>query len=384
MAVADAEGKFVLKELAPGLIFRLLVVADGYVPAYSSKAFDPAGGAVDFKLKAHDLDRRDPERVFRARIVNDSGQPVEGAMVEVSGFQRGKGAPRYRGLLGFDPLAVSNARGEVRLGVAEKGDKICLRVSSPGLAPRCFDPLPAGSKSHDLELGPGVTVKGQVLKEGKPLGGVTLGLVEHPNLTSKSVGDFKISTDERGHFVFLNVPPNGTYALYGLMESLRPYGTIPVELIRVAGHGTVKDVGRISVQRGYRVSGRVVLADGKPLPAGLRLVLSRARAWDSPQTVTLPRDGSFTFTSVPKERCHLMIHVPGYHPSPKNGSFDMLSGGLLAGRVEADIDDLRFLLDSGPRPQIDYGSLTTKDFAEAERRRDQPLKGAPSEQPGKR
>jgi hypothetical protein len=363
------------------LHFRLLIVADGYVPMYSTNAVDPGAGPVEFKLKLHDLDRRDPERVFRGRVVIDTGQPIEGAMVQVRGFKRGR-TTSYGGLQGFDPLAVTDARGDFRLGVAEKGDGICLCVSARGLASRCVAPLPAGSKSHDLELGPGVTVTGQVLKDDKPLAGVALGLIERTRDVSKFVGDFKISTDERGHFVFPNVPPNETYALYGLMDSLQPHGAIPVELIQVGGHGTVKKVGQLSVQRGYRVSGRVVLADGKLVPEETRLLLGREQAWNT-QSVILAKDGSFAFTGVPKERCSLVVNVPGYHPSAMNASLDMPSGMRLVGKVEADIDSLRFLLEPGPQPRIDHDKLTREDYEQVKRRRDQPIQGAPCEPPGK-
>jgi hypothetical protein len=375
MAVADAGGKFALKELDANLLFRLLVVADGYIPTFSSKVIDPGAGVVEFKLKSHDLDRRDPERVLRGRVVNDTGQPIQGAMVQVSGFKRGT-ITHWGGLQGFDPLAVMNDRGEFRLGIAEKGDGVCLQASARGFASRCFAPLPAGSKSHDLELGPGVTITGQVFKDGKPLTGVALGLVEQTRDVSKFVGDFKISTDDRGHFVFLNVPPNETYALYGLMESLQSHGTIPVALSQVSNHGTAKDVGRLSVQPAYRLSGRVVLADGKPVPEGTRLLLGREQSWDT-QSFILPEDGSFAFIGVPKERCSLVVNIPGYHPSTKNASSELPSGRRLVGRVEGDIDGLRFLMEPGPQPLTNSAKFTREDYEQAERRRNQPLQGAP-------
>src|SRR5207247_376685 len=50
-AVTDGEGKFIFKELDPELLFRLLVVAEGYVPAQSTNAIDPGASVVEFTLK---------------------------------------------------------------------------------------------------------------------------------------------------------------------------------------------------------------------------------------------------------------------------------------------------------------------------------------------
>jgi hypothetical protein len=160
------------------------------------------------------------------------------------------------------------------------------------------------------------------------------------------------------------------------MESCRRYGAIPVRQVRVGASGTEKDVGVMPMQPGYRLSGRVILADGKPVPENTRVLLSRDEAWDS-QTAVAEKDGRFAFTVLPAERYSLSVNLLGYHASPRNGSYDALNGFGLVGTVNGDTEGLRFLLEPGPAPRPDFGKLTPSDWQEFERRRKAPLRGAP-------
>ena len=59
-------------------------------------------------------------------------------------------------------------------------------------------------------------------------------------------------------------------ALYGLMSSLREHGAVGVREVRTGKSGSVAEVGDLEVRAGHKLSGRVVLADGKAVPAGTR------------------------------------------------------------------------------------------------------------------
>src|SRR4051794_9454472 len=56
------DGAFRIAELDPGLIFRVLVIADGYRPKYAEKV-DPAAGPLSVALSPFDPDRLAPARV---------------------------------------------------------------------------------------------------------------------------------------------------------------------------------------------------------------------------------------------------------------------------------------------------------------------------------
>ena len=106
-----------------------------------------------------------------------------------------------------------------------------------------------------------------------------------------------------------------------------------------------------------------VLSDGKPVPAETRVLVGRDAAWDT-QTVTVDADGRFSFTGLPPEQLDLSTNIRGYHPSAKNVSLDILNRSGLVGTIGADIDGLRFLLEPGPHPEIDYRKFSREDHAE--------------------
>jgi hypothetical protein len=367
-------GKFALTDLDPELKFRLLAVAPGHTPAYSARLVDPAAGPVTLTLSPHDLDTRDPALVFKGRVLDEGGQPVPQAVVEPQGFRKG-GRGQYGGLTGFTPLAVTDATGEFRLGVPEPGLELSLSASAPFKAPRKFNRLPAGPKSHDLTLLAGVTVTGRVVKDGRPLAGVAVGLAQKDRNVETFLGEFQGGTDGKGVFRIPNVPPADLFGLYGKMESLKARGALGLREVRTGASGAELDVGDLAVQPGFRLTGRVVLSDGKPVPAGTRLLLGREDAWDTQQAVAGP-DGSFAFEGLPAERYSLSASVPGYHPSPKNASLDLLNGFGLLGAVRGDTEGLRLLLEPGPAPQGPR-QFDQKLIEEHHRRKGAPLRGAP-------
>jgi hypothetical protein len=190
------------------------------------------------------------------------------------------------------------------------------------------------------------------------------------------VGDFEYGTGDDGRFAFTNIPPGDDWGIYGLMDSLKAHGAIPVRHLRTGTHGETVELGDVEVGPGHRMSGRVVLADGKPLPPDARVMLSREDAWDS-QTATPGPDGSFTFEGVPPERVGLHARVPGYHVSPKNASYDLLNQGGLLGKIGDDVVGVRFLFEPGPPPRRDFGRFRQEDYREYQHRKESPLRGAP-------
>jgi len=361
--------------LNPELTFELLVVADGFVPTYTRKRVDPHSGVVAIVLRPHDLDQRVPALIVRGRVQDEAGQPVERAIVELYGFQKGN-TGMYGRLEGIDPLAVTNSEGEFRIGVSEKGVALHVKVSARYFAPKIFSGLLSGRKTHELKLQPGVTITGTVTKDSQPLPGVAVGLVQQNRNTTSFVGDFKIAANERGEFAFLNVPSRESYFVYGLMESLHEQGGISAVPLRVEADGKTIDVGTLTVQPACRLSGQVLLSDGTAVPPGTRVLISREQAWDS-QVAVVAEDGGFAFRGLPKEHYTLAVNVRGYHVSPKNESADLVNGLGLVGAVTGDIEGFRLLLEPGPRQAPDLRRI---DFKEYQRRKDNPLRGAP--QPG--
>nr|AHZ45657.1 peptidase M56 [uncultured bacterium] len=357
------------------MLFRLLAVADGHTPALTPKLVDPRAGPVTFKLAAHDLDKRDPALVLKGRVLDEDRKPVAGAVVEPWGFQKGQRG-QGGGLKGFDHLAVTNNKGEFRLGVPEPGLEVWVQVGARFMAAQKAWLL-AGPKAHDLTLVTGASVTGRLLKDGKPLAGVAVGLAQKSRDPFTFVGDFQAATDEMGVFRIPHVLPRVEYFLYGKMDSLRAHGAIAVKEVRTGASGAEVDVGDLAVAPGHKLTGQVVLADDKPVPEGARVLVSREEAWDTQQAV-VDKDGHFALEGLPPERYSLSVRVPGYRLSPKNGSYDLLGGFRLLGVVRSDIKSLRVLLEKGEGPDR-LPTFDQKRHKEYQRLRDAPLRGAPEE-----
>jgi hypothetical protein len=373
--VTDDKGQFALTDLDPELLFRLLAVADGHVPTFTPKHVDPKSGRVTLKLKPHDLDTRDPALVFRGRVVDEKGDPVAEAVVEPNGFRK-NGGGQFGGLQGFDPLAVTDAKGQFRLGVPEKGLALYVRVTARYKAPRVYQALEVG-RDHRLTLFTGVTVTGRLVKDSRPLPGAAVGLVQRDRNAMTFVGEFQFAADAKGVFRIPNVPPDEEFYFYGLMDSLKAHGAVAAKPVRAGASGTELDVGDVALGPGFHLAGKLVLADGKPVPAGTRVAISRQEAWDYQQAV-VDKDGGFAFEGLPPERYSLSANVRGYRPSAKNASLDLLNRFGLLGTVKEDVTGLRLLYEPGEfeRPQ---GAWDQKAAEEYQRRRDAPLRGAPGE-----
>ncbi len=221
-----------------------------------------------------------------------------------------------------------------------------------------------------------MTVRGRVVKDGKPLAGLTLGMVQQSRNSETFVGEFQFATDTDGRFAFVNIPPHDSFYLYGVMDSFKPRGALAARPVTTAEHGTTIELGTLEVASGYTISGRVVLSDDKPLPPHTRVLLGSEEAWDV-QIVEAGPDGSFRFTSVPPGHYDLSANLRAYHPSKHNRSLDLLSPFRLLGAVENDRTDLRILYEPGEVERDQHPSQTL--FDEYVRRKDSPLEGVPDE-----
>lgn len=376
--MTDEEGKFALEDLDPELLFELLVYQDGFVPLYSGRTLDPDHGAVTLTLKPHDLATRDPERVLRGVVLDTHQRPIPRATIHPSGRKNSRGQ-QYGGLDGVDDLALSNEEGEFALGVSMPGEELLISIESPGYAPRTAYWLRAGPEPHEIVMQVGVTVRGVVTKDGQPLRGAEVGLAQDDRSGEHFTGEHTVGTDAEGRFTLVNVPPDDAWHLYGKMASLRVHGALPARPVRTGADGSTLDVGTLALEPGARIAGRIVLADGRDRPEGLRVLLGREEAWDT-QTVEVGEGGTFAFEGVPRELCTLDVRVPGYVVSERNASCDLLNRMGLLGLVDGDVEDLVLLLEPGEEETtFDSRRFGQELFQRYEALKTAPLRGAPVE-----
>ena len=356
----------------PELLFNLLAVAPGYEPMFLS-AVDPKVGEPRFEL-AEQPDPGDWSGVLRGRVVDDEGQPVLGATVRAATETLGN-STRYGHLEGLDALAVTDADGRFALFGAAAEATYRLEARARARAFRSFDGIAPGTQAK-LELGPGATVRGRLLRNGSPVSGTAMGLVQADRVSPGFAGEFTIATDAEGRFAFLNVIPDANWFVYAKMGALGTGGAVCAVEARSPGHDGDLDLGDLQVVDGLTLAGRVLSPVEHPLPPGTRVVLSREQAWDA-QSYELDEQGRFSFDSLPAELYSLSIQTPGLRLSADNWSLDVLNRGSLVGWIRASRDDLIMRLEAG---QVELKlDLETEAIEEFLRRREGELRGVEPE-----
>ena len=341
-ARTDAEGRFKIESLDPKLLFRLLVVAGGREANFVSKV-DPAAGSVDITMTPLDPQALKSKTRIAGIVMGPEGQPVLGATIGVEGVGHGD-STRWGGTdAEVDPIAVTDDQGRFLLRCKEEITAVHAIAEARGVAKRWVKLTPG--RDHLVRMEEGVTITGRIVRDGQALKDVVLGLTTTERACGICLHDFETATDARGRFVLSNVTPDNRYFLFSKMESLREQGTLPVMTVKTGATGTTLDLGDLELRPAHRVAGRVLLADGKPVPADTRIFLGRQQAWDHTESVLGP-EGRFEFEGVPTESVSLSVRVKGYKFSKRNPSLDWLNGSII-GRVEADIPDLTLVLEPG-------------------------------------
>lgn len=146
----------------------------------------------------------------------------------------------------------------------------------------------------------------------------------------------RIGTNADGEFAITNVPPGRVWDLSPRMESLAPKGlAAPVTLVATKDDGHEVRVEDLEARPAHTVRGRIVLADGTPIPSGMRLSLSPDSGGDR-QVVMLPTDGAFEFKGVGKGVYTLSPAVKGYRARNADYGIEFL--------VEGDVDQFNITL----------------------------------------
>ena len=365
----DTAGNYVIKSLDPQLKFQVLAVAKGFKPKYVS-GVDPAKGPVKITLSPIELADAPPANCLHGRVTDAKGKPVVGAVIEAHGL-RTKNGGHWGQLPGVDPLAVADDNGEFLITSQQPFEQMDVRVSARGFANQTITELASGSEAHAITLTEGASVRGQILWQGRPLTNVSIGIVSVNRSMEHFTGNFDVGTDSAGRFLFVNLPPDVDYYVYGSMDTFAKYGAVPKQQLHAGKDGELTDLGSLTVVPAHRVAGQVVLADGAPIPPKTRLLLDRDSAWDSCQVILSP-DGHFEFTGVPAELVSLSARVPGYRVSAKNAGLDTYNPYQLVGLAGmVDLTNLVFLLEPGQPLPADRGN-----FQSWEDSRNRPLRGA--------
>lgn len=365
-AVTDAEGHFRIESLDPSLNFGLRVLAPGYWPFLKTSVV-PDAGPVELKIDPRDLSKIPAERHVQGRIMDSNGNPIEGATLDVEGVDRGDGSTW--GCVDVDAMVITDSNGEFHITGPKPFTAIHAVIEAKGLAKRWVQ-LESG-KTALVRINGGATVRGRLLYKGQPLTGIRLGVATVERACGTHLTGFQATTGTDGRFTFENIPPTIKFQVFSIMDSARKAGASLRKEFESGKNGEMTELGDLQAQPAHRISGKIVLADGKPLPPQTRLMLDRSQAWDF-SLATLDADGYFEFEGTPEEQVAIYMRVNGYRFSEKNPNIDSNRHELI-GRVTGDISNLTILLEPGkPAP---YEELEHVSYEEEKKRNEMPLKG---------
>jgi hypothetical protein len=315
-ALTNASGAFTISGLSRDLWFELLVVHDRYMPTFVKKV-DPLQGPAATATLPVRTPVDDPTKVVRGRVEDPGGDPMRDVVVTPFAVLAGE-RTIYGTVPGLDPIATTNDNGEFEIANSETTTKMALMVEARGMAQK-FVILPTGAGRHAVTVSDGALVRGRVMENGKPVAGVEIGIRPREpfagrsnlNISGGVYDEVRIGTREDGSFAIPNVPAPEEWNIYGRMESIASQGaTDPIAVVTNRNDQQV-DVGDIEIKHGYRLRGKVVLSDGKPIADGMRMYISSDRTRDS-QSVMLSDDGSFEFGGLAPSKYSLWTGVKGY------------------------------------------------------------------------
>jgi hypothetical protein len=285
-ARTDARGSFRISDVSDRLVFRLLVLAEGFAPKFVANT-DPQKGPIAITLEPRNIGASDAKHSIRGKVIDSNGNLIVGASVDPDFSQKG-----------LDPLALTDAKGEFLLVSANPVEGNSLIVTAEGFAPTKIKTTGSNAGPIKVVLSRGATIAGRVLEDGKPVAGVRIGAVQTSRASDDFLGPAEASTGTDGKFEIAHVPANQEMAVYGIMDSLIGKGAIPVRITKSGADGSVDDLGDLSIEKGVKIIGQLRMTDGKAFPPGTRVHVGREVAWDW-QLIDVKPDGSFEVSDLP-------------------------------------------------------------------------------------
>ena len=303
-ATSNKDGQFEIQGVADDLIFKLLVAATGLKPELVADV-DPRKPPLSVTLKPHEEGGLD----LKGTVLDQEGHPVMGASVTPYSFNT-EGSTLH-GEPKRDEVALTDDKGEFLLSVINGCKTVGLEVSCRGLATKKFTSVPLDHKSQSFTLDPGVSVTGRLAQDGKPVGDAEIGLIVTDLSSDAYYREMVASTDMEGRFSIPNVPAGREYFIYGLRGTLKDRGVTASKNITTGDPGSSLNAGEIALESGKRVEVQLKLTDGKPVPQGTRVLVSRDDAWD-PQVFETDQNGKVGFLARDGEDFKISSRIKGY------------------------------------------------------------------------
>ena len=329
----DSDGKYTIPGLNSDLFFNLLVVREGYSAKFVTKV-DPERGSADSAVLTKRVPPANPAQIIRGRIVDSKGKPVRDVLVEQQGaiFENGGGSFGAPGWI--DLMAVTNESGDFEIAYSKPLAAAIVQVSPRAMAPK-LSRIHSGTDPNVITVTEGATIRGRLVKDGKPLAQAEMGLSTHSMRSGEVLPEVRIGTDDDGRFALTNIPAGRVWYVYAKMESLAARG-LAADIVECATKKDGQDlnIGDISARPANTLRGKIVLSDGKAIPPDMRVNLFSDRGRDS-QSVTLAPTGSFEIKGLRRGVYEIAPSVKGYE-SRDHQSLEVL--------IDRDVDDFEAVM----------------------------------------
>jgi len=280
-ATSDAEGRFRIEHLAPGR-YQIQAMADlGAEP-------DPAAAAREMMVEQADV--ADGETVFvtfggvRADAVTVRGRVTLGGepvRAEIAFAPDAGGGSERRGLAGF-AMGRAEEDGEFETRLDRPGDYVLVVTPNGDDFAAHLQPVrvPAVSEFRvDVAL-PSASIEGRVLRgDGSACGNVAVVAQRSDGLINGAAIDLMtsdVTTDDDGEFEIVGLAAGeydvvvGGASLFAMFDAAEGDEATPVTraAVRLAAGERATGV-EIVLAEGGRIAGRVVDANGRPVPAAV-------------------------------------------------------------------------------------------------------------------
>jgi beta-lactamase regulating signal transducer with metallopeptidase domain/uncharacterized GH25 family protein len=346
IGTCDDKGEFAIKNVSHDYLFTCVAVAPGYGPEFA-KNIDPKLGGV--KIALVKLDPSQEGGMARGHVVDGTGKPIAGAQVRPETFTVWGTTTNYPGRQVQN--TVTDQDGNFSIPPAPPYQGVNVLVIAPGVARKYFTLIPYNNQPHDLVMEKGITVTGRLVKDGKPLPHIQVGIAQTNN---PILDEITASTDADGQFALKDVAANNEYEVYAKRDSLGMIGVPQRKIIEIGESGTTVPIGDISVVEGHKITGQITLSGGKTLALGRPVQLHVYRAGTSDdQYIDLASDLKFELEVRDKETLSLSAWIPGYRLAAPNEQQSV--------NVTPDLKpiDMKFVPDQKPASKMDASAIKT-------------------------
>jgi hypothetical protein len=254
-------------------------------------------------------DTVDFHRVVSGEVKNETGLPIQGALVTPVNTidKEGLRSSSSRGVAS----AVTDAKGHFEIDLVDGVFGVDIEISAEGLSSRRFIDLKPDSDRKSFELLEGAHITGRVTSNAQPVQGMTVSVAQ----TDQSYRGEKffqkaipVITDAEGRFEFRNLFAEQEYCVYTVVgegDRSDSAAIIMTQKFVTPPNGKALHIGTLTTVAPVSLSGRLEMSDQQS-PGDVVLSLGRHPAWDLIK-VPVSSDGSFRIVGLPPEVYEIRI-----------------------------------------------------------------------------